>query len=106
MWDDLLTRMRHHGVYPTFITNDPGTLPGEVFSLCDNVISFSFHNQDDLRQVARAKVVDEETLNLLRHLERGQCVVVGEISGNFPLMISVTSIGDVMVGGETRRLLR
>lgn len=105
MWDDLLTRMRHHGVYPTFITNDPGTLPDEVFSLCDNVISFSFHNQDDLRQVARAKVIDQETLNLLRHLERGQCVLVGNVSGNFPLMVGVTSIGDVMVGGETRRLL-
>jgi hypothetical protein len=41
------------GIFPTFITNTPRTLPDDVFTLLDNLIAFSFRNDDELRQLAR-----------------------------------------------------
>ena len=104
MVDDLLTRMRHYGIFPTFITNDPRTLPSEVFSLCDNLISFRFHNPDDLNQIAKAKMIDAETLGLLRQIQDRQCIVVGDVTRNFPFLMEVDPETGVMMGGETKRL--
>lgn len=39
---NILTRRRHLGIFPTFITNDPRTLPDEVFTLLDNLVAFMF----------------------------------------------------------------
>lgn len=104
MWDDILTRMRHHGIFPTFITNDPRTLPDEVFSLCDNLISFKFENEDDLKQISKAKMIDIETLRLLKNIELYQCLIIGNLTEDFPILIKVTPQKDVMMGGETQRL--
>jgi hypothetical protein len=104
MVDDLLTRMRHYGIFPTFITNDPRTLPSEVFSLCDNLISFRFHNPDDLTQIAKAKMIDVETLELLRQIQDRQCIVIGNVTKNFPLLMEITPEPNVMMGGETKQL--
>ena len=41
---DLITRMRHLGVTPVFITNDPTTLPDELYANIDNIVSFLFKN--------------------------------------------------------------
>lgn len=104
MVDDLLTRMRHYGIFPTFITNDPRTLPSEVFSLCDNLISFRFHNPDDLAQIAKAKMIDVETLELLRQIQDRQCIVIGNVTKNFPLLMEIMPEPNVMMGGETKQL--
>jgi len=104
MVDDLLTRMRHYGIFPTFITNDPRTLPSEVFSLCDNLMSFRFHNPDDLNQIAKAKMIDLETLELLKNIEDRQCIMIGNATNNFPLVMEVKPEPNVMMGGETRKL--
>ena len=42
---DLITRMRHLGITPVFITNDPTTLPDELFANIDNIISLLFKNE-------------------------------------------------------------
>ena len=104
MWDDILTRMRHYGIFPTFITNDPTTLPDEVFSLCDNLISFKFQNKDDLKQIAKAKMIDLETLKLLKSIEPFQCLIIGDLTNDFPILVEVTPEKDVMMGGETQQL--
>ena len=104
MWDDILTRMRHYGIFPTFITNDPTTLPDEVFSLCDNLISFKFENEDDLKQISKAKMIDLETLKLLKSIEFFQCLIIGDLTNDFPILVKVTPQKDVMMGGETQRL--
>jgi hypothetical protein len=104
MWDDILTRMRHYGIFPTFITNDPTTLPDEVFSLCDNLVSFKFENEDDLKQISKAKMIDLETLKLLKSIEFFQCLIIGDLTNDFPILVKVTSQKDVMMGGETQQL--
>jgi hypothetical protein len=104
MWDDILTRMRHYGIFPTFITNDPTTLPDEVFSLCDNLVSFKFENEDDLKQISKAKMIDLETLKLLKNIEFFQCLIIGDMTNDFPILVDITPQKDVMMGGETQRL--
>ena len=104
MWDDILTRMRHYGIFPTFITNDPTTLPDEVFSLCDNLISFKFENEDDLKQISKAKMIDLETLKLLKSIEFFQCLMIGDLTNDFPVLIEITPQKEVMMGGETQKL--
>jgi hypothetical protein len=102
---DLLTRMRHLGVFPTFITNDPRSLPDVVYSSLDNLIAFKFRSEDDLRQLARSGLVDLESLYALKHLEKRQCLIVGEVTSLYPLFVEISPQQGVKMGGETRKLV-
>ena len=102
---NILTRMRHFGIFPTFITNDPRTLPDEVFTLLDNIAAFMFRNEDELRQLAKAGLVDIKSIYALKHLESRQCLVVGNLTSNYPIFIEVKPQADVIMGGETRKLV-
>ena len=63
---NILTRMRHFGIFPTFITNDPRTLPDEVFTLLDNLAAFTFRNEDELRQLAKSGLIDWKSISALK----------------------------------------
>jgi hypothetical protein len=102
---NILTRMRHVGIFPTFITNDPRTLPDEVFTLLDNLIAFMFRNEDELRQLAKSGVIDLKSINALKHLESRQCIAVGNITSNYPIFLEVNPQTGVVMGGETRKLV-
>jgi hypothetical protein len=102
---DLLTRMRHIGVYPTFITNDPQTLPPEIFSLVDNLISFRFKSDLILNELSRTGMIDSDSVKALRILDSRQCLVIGNFTNNFPLFLEIEQIRDVMMAGETRPLV-
>jgi hypothetical protein len=102
---DILTRMRHSGIFPTFITNTPRTLPDDVYTLLDNLIAFTFRNEDELRHLSRSGLIDQKSINALQHLEKQQCIAVGKISSNYPLFLEVRPQMGVLMGGETRRLL-
>jgi hypothetical protein len=102
---NILTRMRHLGIFPTFITNDPRTLPDEVYTLLDNLVAFMFKNEDELRQLAKSGFIDTMSINALKHLENKQCVVVGNVTSNYPVFIEVNPQTDVVMGGETRKLI-
>jgi hypothetical protein len=102
---DIVTRMRHSGIFPTFITNTPRTLPDDVFTLLDNLIAFSFRNEDELRQLARSGLIDQKSINALQHLEKQQCIAVGKITSQYPLFVEIQPQTGVLMGGETRKLL-
>ena len=102
---NILTRMRHFGIFPTFITNDPRTLPDEVFTLLDNLIAFMFRNEDELGQLAKSGLIDLKSINALKHLETRQCIVVGNVTSNYPVFIEVSPQFGVVMGGETRKLV-
>jgi hypothetical protein len=102
---NILTRMRHLGIFPTFITNDPRTLPDEVYTLLDNLVAFMFKNEDELRQLSKSGLIDLRSINALKHLESRQCVVVGNVTSNYPVFVEVSPQTGVVMGGETRKLI-
>lgn len=102
---NILTRMRHLGIFPTFITNDPRTLPDEVYTLLDNLIAFMFKNEDELRQLAKSGFSDMKSISALKHLENRQCMIVGNLTSNYPVFVEVSPQTDVVMGGETRKLI-
>jgi len=102
---DLLTRMRHIGALPTFITNDPLTMPQEVLSLADNLICFHFESDLILNHLSKSGKIDNATLKNLRSLERGQCLCVGEFTHSFPLFLQINKQEGVKMMGETKRLV-
>ena len=102
---NILTRMRHMGIFPTFITNDPRTLPDEVFTLLDNLVAFMFRNEDELRQLTKTGLTDQRTAYALKNLEPKQCLVIGNVTSNYPVFVEVNPQTGVTMGGETRKLV-
>jgi hypothetical protein len=66
---DIITRVRHSGIFPTLITNTPRTLPDGVFASLDNLIAFSFRNEDELRQLAYSGLMIRKRLTLCSTLK-------------------------------------
>ena len=64
---DIITGMRHSGIFPTFITNTLRTLPDDMFTLLDNLVAFSFRNEGELQQLAHSRLIDQKSLNTLQH---------------------------------------
>lgn len=102
-WDDVITRMRHLGIYSVIITNEPTTLPSMVFRQCDNLFSFNFSSDNDIAFVANAQVIDPQSLALVKNLGVGECIAMGKCTNNFPLVVQVSRT-QARAGGETKLL--
>ncbi len=101
-WDDVVTRMRHLGVFTTFITNQPNTIQENIYRQADNVFLFNFINEHDLEIVSRAAKVDVETaVSIVRDLPPRHCLVLGSVVKDFPIVVKVREL-DVQTRGETR----
>ncbi len=101
-WDDVVTRMRHLGLFTTFITNQPDTVQESIYRQADNIFLFNFTNERDIEVVSRAALVDGESVKLLvRDLVPHQCLVIGEVVRNYPIPAKVAPL-DVQTMGETR----
>jgi len=59
---------------------------------------------DDLKQISKAKMIDLETLKLLKSIEFFQCLMIGDLTNDFPVLIEITPQKEVMMGGETQKL--
>jgi hypothetical protein len=101
-WDDIVTRMRHLGFFTTFVTNQPDTIQGSIYRQADNVFLFNFSNEHDLEIVSKLAKVDAETIKMIvRDLPPHNCLVIGDIVANFPLVIRVRPL-EVQTLGATR----
>lgn len=101
-WDDVVTRMRHFGVFTTFITNQPDTIRENIYRQADNLFLFNFTNERDLEAVSRASKVDSETVkSVARDLPPHHCLVLGNIVRDFPVVAKVRKL-DVQAMGHTR----
>src|SRR6266704_2834275 len=78
-WDDIVTRMRHIGLFTTFITNE--------------------HDIEAIGKVAKA---DSDTIRyLVRGIPTRRCLLLGNVVKDLPLMVDVEQL-DVRTMGETR----
>ena len=101
-WDDIVTRMRHLGIFTTFITNQPDTIRDNIYRQADNIFLFNFTNEHDLDVVSRAARVDAETVrSIARDLPPHYCLTLGKAVHDFPIVVKVKAL-DVKTMGETR----
>jgi len=101
-WDDIVTRMRHLGIFTTFITNQPDTIRENIYRQADNIFLFNFTNEHDLEVVSRAARVDAETVkSIARDLPPHYCLALGRVVKDFPMVVKVKAL-DVKTMGETR----
>ncbi|MEM2320410.1 MAG: ATP-binding protein [Candidatus Bathyarchaeia archaeon] len=101
-WDDVITRMRHFGIFATFITNQPNTIKENIYRQADNIFIFNFVNEHDLEFISRTAKVDAETLiSIVRDLPPHHCLVLGDVVKNFPVIVKVRPLS-VQTMGETR----
>jgi len=101
-WDDIVTRMRHFGIFTTFITNQPDTIRENIYRQADNIFLFNFTNEHDLDVVSRAARVDAETVrSIARDLPPHHCLALGKVVQDFPMVVKVKAL-DIKTMGETR----
>lgn len=101
-WEDIVTRMRHIGIFTTFITNQPDTIKDSIYRQADNIFLFNFMNENDLETVSRAAKIDGESVKLIaRDLPVHHCLIIGEAVKNFPLVVNIHPL-NVETMGETR----
>jgi len=101
-WDDIVTRMRHLGIFTTFVTNQPDTIQESIYRQADNIFLFNFTNERDLDVVARAAKIDGESVKLLvKDLPVGHCLAIGDVVRDFPVVVNVRPL-DVEALGGTR----
>lgn len=101
-WDDLVTRMRHYGIFTTFITNQPDALRSNVYRQADNIFLFNFTNETDLDSISNASTADRDTLRaIVKTLPTRSCVVLGRAVNELPIVARVSPLGFTALG-ETR----
>ncbi|MBI2126846.1 MAG: ATP-binding protein [Thaumarchaeota archaeon] len=101
-WDDIVTRMRHFGIFTTFVTNQPDALGDGVYRQADNIFLFNFTNDSDLELISRATVADTETIkSIVRTLPPRNCMVLGKVVSDLPVLVEVKE-SELNTRGETR----
>ena len=101
-WDDVVTRMRHLGLFTTFVTNQPDTIQASIYRQADNIFLFNFSNDHDLDVVSKVAKVDADTIRMVvRDLPPRRCLAVGDVVADFPLVFNVRQL-EVQTLGATR----
>ena len=101
-WDDIVTRMRHFGLFTNFVTNQPDTIKENIYRQADSIFLFNFTNERDLETVSKAARVDSETVkSIAQGLPPHHCLVIGKAVNDFPVMVKVRAL-DIKTMGQTR----
>jgi len=101
-WDDIVTRMRHFGLFATFITNQPNTIHENIYRQADNIFLLNFVNEHDLQVISRAARADAETItSIVRDLPPHHCLLLGKVVKDFPIVVKVRPL-NVKTMGQTR----
>jgi len=64
-WEDLITRMRHFGVFTVFITNQPDAIDQKIYRQVDNIFLYNFSNDSDLALISQASMTDSDTVKAI-----------------------------------------
>ncbi len=89
-WDDIVTRMRHFGIFTTLITNQPDAIKEGIYRQADNIFLFNFTNEADLDMISKASTADSETIrSIVRTLPRRHCLVLGKIVSDLPMLVKI-----------------
>jgi DNA helicase HerA-like ATPase len=102
-WEDLITRMRHFGVFTVFVTNQPDAIDQKIYRQVDNIFLYNFSSDSDLSLVAQASMADTDTVKaVVKTLPPRMCLLLGHAVNNLPVIVSVDPF-DSPASGTTRR---
>jgi uncharacterized protein len=105
-WEDIITRMRHFGIYTTFITNQPDAISDGIYRQVDNIFLFNFTNDADLDKISKVSLADNDTVkSIVRTLPQRQCLVIGKVVRDLPIVVKIAS-ADVLTLGETKTFFK
>ena len=105
-WEDLITRMRHFGIYSTFITNQPDAINDTIYRQVDNIFLFNFTNDSDLDKISKVSLVDSSTIkSLVKTLSHRNCLAIGKVVSNLPMVIKINP-ADMLTLGETKKFFK
>ncbi|MCP8304300.1 MAG: ATP-binding protein [archaeon] len=100
-WDDIVTRMRHFGIFTTFITNQPDVIKDCIYRQADNLFIFNFTNDIDLEAISRVSTADSDTVkSIVKTLPPRTCMVLGKAVNELPVIVEVKPT-DMLTLGET-----
>jgi DNA helicase HerA-like ATPase len=102
-WEDLITRMRHFGVFTLFVTNQPDAIDQKIYRQVDNIFLYNFSNDSDIGLVSQASMADADTVRaIVRTLPPRMCLLLGHAVRNLPVVVSVDPF-DSPPSGTTKR---
>ena len=102
-WEDLITRMRHFGIFTVFVTNQPDAIDQKIYRQVDNIFLYNFSNDSDLALVSQASMADADTVKaIVRTLPPHMCLLLGHAVRNLPVVVSIDPF-DSPASGLTRR---
>ena len=102
-WEDIISRMRHFGIYTTFITNQPDAIGDGIYRQVDNIFLFHFSNDTDLDKVSKVSLVDSETIrSLVKTLPKRHCLSIGKVVSDLPIVVGIAQ-SEVLMLGETKK---
>jgi len=105
-WEDIITRMRHFGIYATFITNQPDAISDGIYRQVDNIFLFNFTNDTDLDKISKVSLADNDTVkSIVRTLPQRQCLVIGKVVRDLPMVAKITS-SNLMALGQTKTFFK
>ena len=100
--EDLVTRMRHLGLWQFYITNTPTSLPELLVRQADNLFCFYLSLPDDVKYVAPASGLEPDVLQrLVSALPPRHFLAVGQATEGYPVILRNREL-DVLAAGETR----
>ena len=102
-WEDIITRMRHFGIYTTFITNQPDALSDGIYRQVDNIFLFNFTNDNDLDKISKVSLADNDTIrSIVRTLPQRHCLAIGKVVCDLPVVVKVAA-AEILTLGETKK---
>jgi DNA helicase HerA-like ATPase len=105
-WDDLVTRMRHFGLFPIFVTNQPDSIPETIYRQADNIFLFNFTNENDLDFISKASRIDSESIkSIVSQLPPKHCFILGYVVGDLPVVVKVKDM-DIQTMGMTKNFFK
>jgi DNA helicase HerA-like ATPase len=100
--EDLVTRMRHLGLWQFYVTNTPTSLPELLVRQADNLFCFRLSLPDDVKHVAPASGLEPGALQrLVTALPPKHFLAVGQATEGYPVIARNREL-DVQAAGETR----
>jgi hypothetical protein len=105
-WEDIITRMRHFGIYTTFITNQPDAISDGIYRQVDNIFLFNFTNDGDLDKISKVSLADNDTIrSIVRTLPQRHCLAIGKAVCDLPIVVRVAA-AEVLTLGETKKFFK